>query len=140
MRLEDESTGWSKHVSKSGLLLLVVCSSVVLLANVALRWAMDRTNVKLFSNGLQGIPREVFLLVKEPFFILAIISYALAMLIWFRLVATEPLSISYPALAAITFVAVSLAGVFLFGEPMHFLRGLGLACIVLGVVLAAVAQ
>jgi multidrug transporter EmrE-like cation transporter len=127
-------------VSKIGLLLLVACSGVVLLANVALRWAMDNTGVKLFSGGLLGVPREVFQLVREPAFVLAVACYGLAMLMWFRLIATEPLSISYPALAAVTFVAVSLAGVVVFHEPMNYLRGLGLFFIIIGVILATVTK
>jgi multidrug transporter EmrE-like cation transporter len=127
-------------VSRSGILLLISCSGVVLLANVMLRWAMDRTQVKLFSAGIPGLPNEILGLVREPLFLLALCSYAAAMLIWFRLVATEPLSISYPALAAMTFVAVSLAGVLVFGEPLPLLRALGLLCIVLGISLAALAQ
>jgi multidrug transporter EmrE-like cation transporter len=127
-------------MSRAGLLLLMSCSAVVLLANVALRSAMDRTHVKLFSNGLAGVLQELFGLAREPLFLIALCSYGAAMLIWFRLVATEPLSVSYPALAAATFVTVSLAGVLVFGEPLPFLRALGLACIVLGITLAVFAQ
>jgi multidrug transporter EmrE-like cation transporter len=127
-------------VSRSGLLLLFCCSGVVLMANVMLRWAMQRTDVKLFSSGISGLPREILTLGLEPAFLVAFVSYGLAMLIWFRLIATEPLSVSYPALVAISFVAVSLAGVFVFGEPLPLLRGIGLACIILGVALAALGQ
>jgi multidrug transporter EmrE-like cation transporter len=127
-------------MSKTGLLLLVSCSFVVLAANVALRWAMDRSHVRLFSSGLAGLPQEVLSLVREPLFLAALCSYGLAMLIWFRLVATEPLSVSYPALVSISFVAVTLAGVFVFGEPLHLLRGVGLVCIILGVTLATLGQ
>jgi multidrug transporter EmrE-like cation transporter len=122
-------------VSRAGLLLLVCCSGVVLLANIVLRAAMDRSQVKLFSGGLGGLPREVLALGLEPRFAMALGSYALAMLIWFRLIATEPLSVAYPALAALSFVAVSLAGVLVFGEPLSLMRAAGLICIVLGVCL-----
>lgn len=127
-------------MSRAGLLLLTSCSAAVLLANVILRWAMDRTQVKLFSGGLAGLPQDLLSLLREPLFLIALCSYGAAMLIWFRVIATEPLSISYPALAAMTFVAVSLAGVVVFGEPLPLLRGLGLACIVLGITLATLAQ
>jgi multidrug transporter EmrE-like cation transporter len=127
-------------MSRAGLLLLLSCSAVVLLANVALRWAMDRAQVKVFSDGVAGLPQEILSLVREPLFLLALCCYGAAMLIWFRLVATEPLSVSYPALAAMSFVTVSLAGVFLFGEPLPVLRALGLFCIILGMSLTAFAQ
>jgi multidrug transporter EmrE-like cation transporter len=127
-------------MSKAGLLLLLSCSAVVLAANVLLRWAMDRSHVKLFSDGVAGLPQEILGLAREPLFLLALCSYSAAMLIWFRLVATEPLSVSYPALAALSFVTVSLAGVFVFGEPLPVLRGLGLFCIILGISLTALAQ
>jgi multidrug transporter EmrE-like cation transporter len=122
-------------VSRSGLMLLFCCAGAVLMANVVLRAAMDRSGVKLFSGGLGGLPREVLALGMEPRFAVALVSYGLAMLIWFRLIATEPLSVSYPALVALSFVAVSLAGVVVFGEPLSLLRAAGLACIVLGVCL-----
>lgn len=127
-------------MSKAGLLLLTSCSAAVLLANVILRWVMDRTQVKLFSSGLAGLPQDLLSLLREPLFLMALCAYGAAMLIWFRVIATEPLSVSYPTLAAMTFVAVSLAGVLVFGEPLPFLRGLGLVCIILGISLATIAQ
>ena len=127
-------------MSRSGLFLLFFCASAVLLANVVLRWAMDRSHVKLFSNGIAGLPLEILALIREPFFLAALCCYGIAMLIWFRLIATEPLSVSYPALAATSFVAITLAGVLIFGEPLHLARGVGLFFIILGITLATLGQ
>lgn len=114
---------------------LLGCSAAVVLANVVLRIAIDRAGVKLFADGLAGVPAEVWTLLKSPLFLLAIILYGVAMLIWFRLVAIAPLSVAYPALACLTFVAISLAGIFLFAEPVHLLRLCGLLVMLVGLTL-----
>ena len=122
-------------MSKVGAVWIVGCSLIVVLANVALRFCMDRSSVKLFSSGLAGLANELLALVREPMFYLALASYGCAMLIWFRLIATEPLSVAYPALAAVTFVGVTLAGMLILHEPIVPLRIAGVFVIIVGFVL-----
>jgi multidrug transporter EmrE-like cation transporter len=54
------------------------------------------------------------------------------MLLWLRLVATEPLSLAYPMLAAVTFVSLSIVSIFLLAEPIGLRKAAGLAAIVAG--------
>lgn len=124
-------------MSRSGLLWVAACAAIVALANVALRLCMEKSGVKLFSNGIAGIAGEIVGLVREPRFYVAIASYAVAMLIWFRLIATEPLSVAYPALAATSFIGVTVAGFFFLNEPVAVLRLAGIALIVAGLALVA---
>jgi multidrug transporter EmrE-like cation transporter len=124
-------------MSKLGTLWIIVCSVTVVLANVALKSSMDRTGVKLFSGGLGGVAEEVAALSREPTFYMALACYAFAMLIWFRLVATEPLSVAYPALVAMTFVGVTLASMLLLHEPAVPRRIAGLVVIIAGLALVS---
>lgn len=111
------------------------CAAAVVLANVVLRMAIDKSGVKVFSGGIAGIPADIIGLLKTPLFFVAMILYAIAMLIWFRLVAMAPLSVAYPALACLTFVAISLAGVFIFSEPLSLFRVAGLVLMLSGLAL-----
>ena len=124
-------------MSKFGILWLVGCSLIVVLANVTLRFCMDRSGVKLFTGGIGGIAGEVAALSREPMLYVALASYGCAMLIWFRLAATEPLTVAYPALAAMTFVGVTMAGMLLLHEPAIPRRIAGLVAIIVGLVLVS---
>ena len=95
---------------------LIFCSLAVMIANVLLR-GIDRSGVSLFSGGFYGLPRELIKLVGQSPFLISLAFYGAAMLLWFRLVSTEPLSVAYPVLSALTFVAVTAVGTFVFTEP-----------------------
>jgi multidrug transporter EmrE-like cation transporter len=114
---------------------LLGCAAAVVLANVVLRFAIDKSGVKVFSAGVAGLPGDIFGLLKTPLFFFAMALYAFAMLVWFRLVAIAPLSVAYPALACVTFVAISLAGVFVFSEQFSLFRGIGIVLMLSGLVL-----
>jgi multidrug transporter EmrE-like cation transporter len=119
-------------VSTRGIILVVLCAGIVVLANLALRVGLDRSGVVPFARGIVGLPGDVLTMLLEPIFCLAVVLYGFSMLLWLRLVATEPLSLAYPMLAAVTFVSLSVASVFLLAEPMGLRKTVGLAAIVVG--------
>jgi multidrug transporter EmrE-like cation transporter len=61
--------------------------------------------------------------------------YFLAALIWFRVVATEPLSVAYPILVSLTFSLVTAAAVFILSEPISARKVLGLIVILTGILI-----
>ena len=122
-------------MSQFGVLWTLVCSVIVVIANVALRLCMDRTGVKLFSSGALGVPSEVVELARDPMLYLALASYAGAMLIWFRLAATEPLSVAYPVLVAMSFVGVAAADAILLHQALVPQRVVGILVMIIGIVL-----
>lgn len=119
-------------MSARGIILVVLCAGIVVLANLALRVGLDRSGVVPFARGIVGLPGDVLTMLLEPVFCLAVVLYGFSMLLWLRLVATEPLSLAYPMLAAFTFVSLSVVSIFLLAEPMGLRKAAGLAAIVAG--------
>ena len=119
-------------MSVRGIILVVLCAGIVVLANLALRVGLDRSGVVPFARGIVGLPGDVLTMLLEPVFCLAVVLYGFSMLLWLRLVATEPLSLAYPMLAAVTFVSLSVVSIFLLAEPMGLRKAAGLAAIVAG--------
>jgi len=117
-------------MSARGIILVVLCAGIVVLANLALRVGLDRSGVVPFARGIVGLPGDVLTMLLEPVFCLAVVLYGFSMLLWLRLVATEPLSLAYPMLAAVTFVSLSVVSIFLLAEPMGLCKAAGLAAIV----------
>jgi drug/metabolite transporter (DMT)-like permease len=74
--------------------------------------------------------------LQVPVLWLAVLLYGAATLLWIYLLQTVPLSRAYP-FAALGFVLVPAAGVFLFGEKVSVGYLLGAALIVSGLLLTA---
>lgn len=123
----------------SGWIWVTFCAISVVIANVLLRVGIDRSKVVLFQEGLPQLPKQVLTLMLEPIFVFAVFLYGVSMLLWFRLIATQPLSIAYPVLATLSFVAITLAGVFLFGEGMNIQKVAGLTVTLFGLIIIAAA-
>ena len=119
-------------MSARGIILVVLCAGIVVLANLALRVGLDRSGVVPFARGIVGLPGDVLTMLLEPVFCLAVVLYGFSMLLWLRRVATEPLSLAYPMLAAVTFVSLSVVSIFLLAEPIGLRKAAGLAAIVAG--------
>ncbi len=121
-------------MSVSGWIWVVICSVVVVLANVLLRLGIAASGVKLLENGLAGLPKDILALLMQPMFFLAVMFYGISMLMWVKL-ASEPLSVAYPVLASLTFVAISLAAIIIFNEAMTVQKGIGIAITLAGLTL-----
>ena len=85
------------------------------------------------SDNLLGL---VTSLVLDPWFICALLVYALTTFLWVFVLRGAPLSATYP-FVAIAVVAVPIASVFVFGETFSWRLVLGLAFIVIGIFVAA---
>jgi multidrug transporter EmrE-like cation transporter len=123
----------------AGWIWVSVCAFSIVIANVLLRVGIDRSQVVLFQDGFQALPKQIFTLMTQPIFVFAVFLYGISMLLWFRLIATQPLSIAYPVLATLSFLAITLAGVYLFGESMNLLKGIGLTVTLAGLLIISAA-
>jgi undecaprenyl phosphate-alpha-L-ara4N flippase subunit ArnE len=86
---------------------------------------------------MTGLPMDVIRLLLQPVFIVAVALYGFSMLLWLRVVATEPLSVAYPTLAAVTFIMLSVVSVVFLHEPMTVKKAIGLTAILIGLILVA---
>jgi drug/metabolite transporter (DMT)-like permease len=93
----------------------------------------------LFKRSAQQVDVSgpwVFALMRLPSMWVALALYAIATVLWVRILTTVPLSRAYP-FAAVAFVLVPAAGYLLFHEPINARYAFGAALIVVGVIVAA---
>ena len=83
------------------------------------------------------ILRGLVALFMQPLFALGFVIYFLASVVWFRVVATEALSVAYPILVSLTFVLVTAGAAFLFSEPVSLRKLVGLAVIATGIAIVS---
>lgn len=111
--------------------LVLLSAGLTVAANLMLRAGIDRAGG--FPGRLGGLPKALLHLAGQPLFDLGFILYGLAALVWFRIVATEPLSTAYPVLVSVTFIFITLGAVALFQESLTWRKLVGLIIILLGV-------
>jgi len=119
-------------MSNWGFVFVLVAAALTMGANLMLRAGIDAAGG--FSPGtatelIFGLLR----LMLQPLFAVGFVTYFLAAVVWFRVVATEPLSIAYPILVSLTFAFVTAGAVIFFHEPISLRKVLGLAVILAGI-------
>ena len=114
-----------------GLALVLISALLTVAANLLMRSGIDRAGG--FPGRLAELPPALLRLVNQPHFDIGFVLYGVAALVWFRVVASEPLSTAYPLLVSLTFIMVSLGAVYLFHEPMTWRKVIGLGVILVGV-------
>jgi undecaprenyl phosphate-alpha-L-ara4N flippase subunit ArnE len=123
-------------MSVNGLIFLLITAVMTMTANVLLRSGIGRAGGFTPANP-QEIVAGLLKLFSQPYFLVGFVIYFLAAIVWFRVVASEPLSTAYPILVGLTFVLVTLAASIVFREPIAPQKAIGLAAIFIGIVLAS---
>ncbi len=124
-------------MSANGLLLVLVTAGLTMAANLLLRAGVDAAG-GFAAGGAAQVVASLVKLFLEPRFTSGFLLYFLASVVWFRVVATEPLSLAYPVLVSCTFTLVTAGAVMFFGEPLTRRQVVGLAVILAGIVLVSV--
>lgn len=119
-------------MSNSGFVLVLLTAAMTMGANLLLRAGIDAAGG--FSGGsILEFADAILRLFLQPLFVAGFTAYFLASLIWFRVVATEPLSLAYPVLVSLTFTLVTAGAVILFNEPLTLRKVAGLTIILAGI-------
>ncbi len=111
--------------------LVLTSVAITVAANLLLRAGLDRAGG--FPARLADIPAGLLRLGAQPFFDLGMALYLVAMVVWFRVLATLPLSVAYPIVMSLNFLVVTLAAVMLFRESFSVAKGIGLIVILAGI-------
>jgi multidrug transporter EmrE-like cation transporter len=119
-------------MSSTGLILLVLTAVMTMGANLMLRAGIDSAGGFRLDGPMQ-IVQGVVNLFLQPVFVIGFIAYFLASLVWFRVIATEQLSVAYPLLVSLTFTLVTAGAVIIFHEPLTLRKVVGLAAILGGI-------
>jgi multidrug transporter EmrE-like cation transporter len=123
-------------VSTNGFFLVLFTAALTMAANLMLRAGIDAAGG--FSlGGLMEIVHALTRLFMQPLFTVGFVIYFLASVVWFRVVATEPLSLAYPMLVSLTFTMVTAGAVLLFSEPFSLRKAVGLAIILAGIAIVS---
>jgi multidrug transporter EmrE-like cation transporter len=123
-------------MSTTGFLLVLSTAALTMAANLLLRAGIDAAGG--FSlGGVGDIAHALVRLFTQPTFTLGFVIYFLASVVWFRVVATEPLSVAYPILVSFTFTLVTAGAVFFFSEPFSLRKMVGLAVILAGIAIVS---
>lgn len=120
-------------MSKLGWILVFASAACTVAANLLMRAGLDRFGG--FPAGIRMILPTLFKLALQPMFFSGVLFYGVAAIIWFRVIASEPLTVAYPVLVSTTFLLVSLGAVWWFGEIMSPRKLGGMACMLLGIAL-----
>lgn len=118
-----------------GLLLLILSSICAVAGNLLLRGGILRAGG--FSLSLDKLEPQISSLSGQPMFLGGLFMYGVAAIVWFRVLATEDLSLSYPLMTSLTFILVTLGATYFFNERLTWQKLLGLSIILAGFVLAA---
>lgn len=115
-------------MSRLGLLITVLTSAVTTLSNILL------TRGVRAEGGFKGdLLAALIRFAQNPSFMLGLCFYALAALLWFRIISTEPVNVAYPILVSLTFVFVVVSSTLIFGEGLALRKALGIAIIIAGI-------
>jgi len=124
-------------MSATGLVLVLVTAALTMVANLLLRIGIEAAGG--FSlGGIAAVAGSLLKLFMEPKFLIGFVLYFMASVVWFRVVATEPLSVAYPLLVSCTFTLVTAGAVVVFSEPLSARQVLGLLVILAGIALVSV--
>jgi multidrug transporter EmrE-like cation transporter len=124
-------------MSATGLVLVLVTAALTMAANLLLRVGIVAAGGFSFG-GLAETVRGLVALFTEPRFLLGFVLYFVASVVWFRVVATERLSVAYPLLVSCTFTLVTAGAVVAFGESLTRRQVLGLVVILAGIALISI--
>ena len=122
-------------MSERGLLLVGLSALLTVASNLMLRGGVTRAGG--FALSLASLISDLLRLARQPLFVAGLVLYAMAALVWFRVISTENLSSSYPLLVSLTFVLVTLGATVFFREPVSWQKVLGLGVILAGILLVA---
>lgn len=108
--------------------LPLLAASISACGQILLKHAMTQVGPLNFSPGI------LLRAMRQPFLPVALVIYALALLLWLEVLSKTPLSVAYPVLA-VTYVMVPLISQFVFHERLDTSQYVGMFLILAGVAL-----
>lgn len=123
-------------ISQSGLMIVLVASTVACVGNLLVRAGIGDAG-GFRPSGIVDAGFAFSKLLLEPKFSSGMVLYVVSMLIWFRIISTEPLSVAYPIMLSLTVVMVTLGAAFWFDERITLRLALGIAMMLVGIAVVA---
>lgn len=111
-------------------LALIICIAANILANIAVKRAMDATPLEVSWNGLVTA-------VLQPWLWAGIALAGVVFLSYLYAIRGVPLSTAYPFTTSSATIGIALAGSLLFGETIGWRGALGIGLVLGGLMLLA---
>lgn len=105
-------------MSLQGFLLICLAAVSTMVSNLMLRTGIKRAGG--FELSASNFVSNMLRLVPQPLFDVGLVFYAIAALVWFRVISTENLSSSYPTLVGLPFILVTFGAIVLFSRTLFF--------------------
>jgi len=122
-------------MSSQGLIIVCLAAVLTVASNLMLRAGVVRAGG---FNPTSGTVFEALVqLTQQPLVLIGLAAYALAALVWFRVISTENLNTCYPILVGLTFTFVTLGATLFFREPVSWIKVMGLGMIFLGIAIVS---
>ena len=112
--------------------VLLMCTGQILFKKTALILSQS-----YFSINISKVFGSLLILIKIPYFFLALLVYASATLFWLFILQKVPLSIAYP-FTALAMVIIPILSIFLFQEKLSLNYWIGATLIVIGIFIISV--
>ncbi|ANG62488.1 hypothetical protein A8C75_08290 [Marinobacterium aestuarii] len=122
-------------MNTTGMLLIALSAIMTGAANLLLRAGVLKFGD--FSLAANRIIDGLIGLSLQPLFMLGMLFYGLAAIVWFSALSKLELSIGYPILVGLTFVLVASGSSLFFGEVLSAQKLLGMAMILGGIAVIA---
>ena len=107
--------------------VLLMCTGQILFKKTALILSKS-----YYSMHISKVFESLLILIKIPYFFLALLVYASATLFWLFILQKVPLSIAYP-FTALAMVIIPILSIFLFQEKLSLNYWIGATLIVIGI-------
>lgn len=114
--------------------LIVISALLTVAANLTMRYGLLKVGGFTLSGGAWEMALRLAL---QPVFVLGIICYGIASLVWFKVLSIAEISTSYPILVGMTFVLVTAGAVPLFHESFNMIKATGILVILAGIIIIA---
>ncbi len=92
---------------------------------------------KMTSDAIKGAENPVIALATSPIFILSLMIYGLATILWIFVLRSHPLSRAYMFMA-LTFIIVPIASWWIFKESISIWQGIGIILIMTGLAISQI--
>lgn len=125
--------GKKMGISTQGLILIIIAAVLMSAGSLGLKGSIS--SIGGFGSSVGGLFGDILALIRNPIFIVGLVLYGSGTLLWMKVIATEPLSVGYPILLSVAFIAVTIGAVFFFRETLSPVKLLGMMVIVVGVVI-----
>lgn len=115
----------------AGFLLLLLTAACMALANVLMK------NGIAHAGGFTPSPSAALSLLRQPAFVIGLLLTGVAALMWFRVLATQKLSVCYPLFISLTYTFITIGAFYFLHEKISPQKLFGLLIIVIGITTVA---